>query len=310
MTRSYIDRFMSAHTGFGPRDRWRLRQNRLWILAAILAAATVYSAAGIIHDVKPRRVAASLVRKATAERIASFAESRLTTLALETFAPASASLAALIAHQAVAARCACRDTLPVKEFFILDLSTNTLNRSGESGPSDGMLRTVARAAAANVPSNKILLTTSHELGGSAVITYIGLDSTAKPRAVVGLVAWATDIGALLFENADRSTAIIEQGEPMATLDSMAVLAFGADSVPLFGVTDPEGRYYAPAPLHGSLEGNTLAIALPSSRINPYLPRSTTAARPSRNAPTASNFSAVSGRIHLSTCTYRAPTLMT
>jgi len=260
---------MSAHTGFGPRDRWRLRQNRLWILAAFLAAATVYSAAGIIHDVKPRRVAANLVRKATAERIASFAESKLTTLALETFVPAT-SIGALTAHQAAAARCACRDTLPATEFFRLDLRTNTLDRTGRDGPSDVALASVARAAAAERTKTRIRLSTSRELGASAVVTYVELDSTGKQRAVLGLVAAATDLGALLFQNAARSTAIVEQGDPMATLDSMAVLAFGADSVRLFGTPDPEGRYYTPTPLHGSLEGNTIGIALPSWRINPAL----------------------------------------
>src|SRR5262245_61029736 len=98
---------MSAHTGFGPRDRWRLRQNRLWILAGLLGAATLYSFVGIIHDTGPRHVAANLVRQATAERISSYAESRLTTIALETFAPASTSLAAVVANR----RAATHDTL-------------------------------------------------------------------------------------------------------------------------------------------------------------------------------------------------------
>jgi signal transduction histidine kinase len=72
----------------------------------------------------------------------------------------------------------------------------------------------------------------------------------------------------LFANADSATAIVvEQGERMATLDSLAVLAIGADSVRLFGVEDPAGRYYAPTPLSGPLAGSTLAIALPSWQIN-------------------------------------------
>src|SRR4051812_10670519 len=108
---------MSAHTGFGPHDRWRLRQNRLWILAAILGMATVVSSVGIIHDTAPRQTAARLVRRATAERIGSYASARLTALAAATFAPASASLSAVVAQHAAAQRCKCREVLPANEFF-------------------------------------------------------------------------------------------------------------------------------------------------------------------------------------------------
>src|SRR5689334_17663784 len=121
---------MSAHTGFGPRDRWRLRQNRLWILAALLVAATLYSFMGIIHDTAPRHVAATLVRKATAQRISAYAESRLTKLGLETFA----------------ARCNCPDTLPATEFFKLDLASGRLERKGKGLPADRALANVARVA--------------------------------------------------------------------------------------------------------------------------------------------------------------------
>src|SRR5678816_4843365 len=106
--------------------RWRLRHNRLWVLAALLAAATMYSFVSIIHDTSQRHVAANLVRRATAERISSFASERVQVLALETFAPvlaggtpssARAALDALVQRQADAARCDCRDTLPVRAFF-------------------------------------------------------------------------------------------------------------------------------------------------------------------------------------------------
>src|SRR5438552_3319773 len=91
------------------RGSW-LRENRLWILAALLAAATLYSFATIAHDSSQRHVAARLVTRATAERVAGFANDRAVALALGTFE-----------------HCGCADTLPALQRFWFDARTGALD---------------------------------------------------------------------------------------------------------------------------------------------------------------------------------------
>src|SRR5262245_59134135 len=109
---------MSAHTSFAPRDLWRLRQNKWWILVALLGIATVHSFVPIVHDQSQRHLAANIVRKATAERIAAIASDRAAVLGLETFSTVTGPdagnhdnpremIAALVRHQTTALQCKC-----------------------------------------------------------------------------------------------------------------------------------------------------------------------------------------------------------
>src|SRR5262245_4508909 len=213
-------------------DRWRLRQNRLWILAGLLGAATVHSFVWIIHDTSQRHVAASLVRKATADRIAAYATERVTTLALETFAPvampSSASpkqeVAALVRHQAEAARCACRDTLPVVGFVRYDAASGDL-----IGPPDAKDALAQAARGTRRPA--IHLTAR---GDAALISYVQFDNASRAKAVFGLVAPTEAIGKALFADAARATAVIDSGSQLVTLDSVSLLVIGPDSTHLFG----------------------------------------------------------------------------
>jgi signal transduction histidine kinase len=248
---------MSAHTGFGPRDRWRLRQNRLWILAALLAAATLYSSVGIVHDTSQRRVAARLVRKAAAERIVAYAASRLTASTLEMFAGASLADGA--------------SQVPADERFRIDLSSGALDRRGARATPDSVLIRIARADATRDAERPLVhLTTGRMVGESAVVTYVQFDTAGRPRTVFGFVAPARALGTWLFSDADRATTIVDMGERMVTLDSTSLAATGADSVPLFGRLELGGRLPIVLTPRGPLEGSSVALALGSWQFNKSL----------------------------------------
>src|SRR3954451_33083 len=101
---------------FPSRSRSPLWTNRLWILSAALGAATLGSAAVMVHDTGRQHAAATMVAKARADQAVSAAAGRLEILALETFAPASpwetrasktkqADVEALVRGQRAAAQC-------------------------------------------------------------------------------------------------------------------------------------------------------------------------------------------------------------
>jgi hypothetical protein len=73
---------MSVHSELGKRPPLPLWTNRLWVLSAVLGAATLGSTAAIIHDTGRQRNAARLVAKSTADQIVATAAGRLEMLAL------------------------------------------------------------------------------------------------------------------------------------------------------------------------------------------------------------------------------------
>jgi signal transduction histidine kinase len=255
---------MKAHTGFGARDRWGLRQNRLWILAAALGAATIYSGVSIIHDTSGRHIAARLVRRATADRITQYASARLTTLGVEALANAPTANA-LLRRQRSAVH---GDTFPARTFFRVDLVTNALAIAGDSSTVPATLIEIAKSdAARQTPRPAVHLTTSRDL---AIITYVQVDSTNQPRVVNGLVAPAREIGQTLFADADRATTTVDMGERMVTLDSLSLLVQGGDSTVLFGAVEQSGRFYGVNQPRGALDGIDVAVALAPSQLNPAL----------------------------------------
>src|SRR3982751_4922402 len=117
-----------------PADRpRRLWSSRLWILALVLGATTVYSGAAAIHDTSKQHTALGLVTQATAMHISALASARLERLAPEGFAPPGppapaaphpsagrAPIDLLARRQRAGQACACRELLPVSHFFHFD----------------------------------------------------------------------------------------------------------------------------------------------------------------------------------------------
>src|ERR1041385_9066224 len=112
--------------------RLRLWSNWLWILAAILGAALLWSSVRLIHDQNVRREALRSIAQDKATEIANLGAARFGLLVGRAFGPMwdarSDSRQAVTEMDRVHAqslRCRCRDTLPVTRFFAFDASTTS-----------------------------------------------------------------------------------------------------------------------------------------------------------------------------------------
>jgi len=112
----------------------RLWSNRLWILAGLLGIFTAIHVVGVVHDNRAWRASLRATAQATAEQHAERISERLQVFATETFGPISgfgrnaarptssdAGLTALASAQIASEQCHCKTTLPVAEFFRVDV---------------------------------------------------------------------------------------------------------------------------------------------------------------------------------------------
>src|SRR5688500_8991074 len=107
----------------GGRD---LRHNMLWVLAAILGAATVHAVTRVIHDTTRCRIAAGLVAQSLAEQIVANARHRHNVAGLLALAPSEerespgddvrARVNQLTSRQRAVTECAC---IPVPPALVL-----------------------------------------------------------------------------------------------------------------------------------------------------------------------------------------------
>ena len=112
--------------------RLRLWSNWLWILAAILGTALLWSSARLIHDQQVRQDALRSLAQDKATEIANLGAARFNLLVSAAFGPmwddrlsdAQQSVAEIERLHARGLECRCRDTLPVTRFFRFDASTS------------------------------------------------------------------------------------------------------------------------------------------------------------------------------------------
>ena len=121
-------------SGENRRRLGQLWSSRLWLVAAVLGAITIYSGVSAVHDRSQRIVAVGMIAQATAMHSSALASARLERLALEGFAPAGPLTAEplapgagrktidlLVRRQREGRACSpCRDLLPVTHFFFYD----------------------------------------------------------------------------------------------------------------------------------------------------------------------------------------------
>src|SRR5574338_1557124 len=122
------------HSGASRTRIGQLWSSRLWLLAAVLGATTIYGGVAAVHDRSQRVIAVGLIAQATAMHSSALASARLERLALEGFAPAGPLTAEplapgagrkiidlLVRRQREARACSpCRDLLPASQFFFYD----------------------------------------------------------------------------------------------------------------------------------------------------------------------------------------------
>src|ERR671912_2467082 len=131
---------MTSRTALGSDRPPRVWSARLWLIAALLGAMTIYAGASAVHDTSQRRLALGLITQATAMHMSVLASARLERLALEAFAPAGpvapsrpvagvgrATIDLLAHRQRQGQACACRELLPASRFFHYDAASGRLD---------------------------------------------------------------------------------------------------------------------------------------------------------------------------------------
>src|SRR5215218_713804 len=186
-----------------PRRLW---SSRLWVLALVLGATTVYTGASAIHDTNKQHTALGLVTQATAMHVSALASARLERLALEGFAPAgpvapaapgpgagAATIDLLARRQRAGQACACRELLPVSHFFHFDAASGTVDivpvdtsAITAAAPDQAILAEIARGEAGSVrtistSSSRII--PDPRLGARSVVTLVQRDDRGSTIAV-------------------------------------------------------------------------------------------------------------------------------
>ena len=270
-----------------PKHGLGLWNNRLWILSAGLGAASIISAATIIHDTTRQRTALHAVVRSTAEQIVGLAGSRVEMLALEMFAPAAPWSARPVANGDSAAavldrvrenvaRCACRDTLAATEFFRFDVARRTLARlsagvPGGSGDA-GRARVLERIALAEVSRGRARadaathLVVARDLGEQAAITMIQFDSAGAPSIVYGALVPAREFMSVLLRSAAARTSLVDSAGRTASLRDVEFRAVGPDSATIVDTIDAAHPFRTTIRSAGPLEGIAVTAALSQEQV--------------------------------------------
>ena len=269
------------------RDRLhRLWSTRLWFLAALLGATTVYSGVSTIHDVDQRRLAIGLIAQSTAMHLSVLASSRLERLALEAFAPAGplvdsrpvsgaarATVDRLARRQRDGVTCRCREVLPAVAFFHLDAGSRRLElaavdsgRAAEVEADTAALGGVARTEAngprgtSNAASRLIV---DPRLGDRGVVVLVQRDERGDPVAVFGAVVDTRAMLGKLFAMAGPHSHLESAG--LDRRDSLSLEVSTPAGQVLFGALGP-GRAKAKVYLGGPLRGLELTTSMSTTRV--------------------------------------------
>ena len=203
----------------GTRIR-RLWSGRLWILAAVLGATTVYTGVMTVHDGARTGSALALITQATAMHLSTLASARLERLALEAFAPVGPLAAStpasstgratidLLAHrQREGEACACRELLRISRFYHVDATTGQLaivsvDTAGRASAGDTavvaeLLRGESQSprGASNASSRLVV---DRRLGDQSVVSLVQRDDRGAALAVYGMLVDTRETLAAVF----------------------------------------------------------------------------------------------------------------
>ena len=270
-----------------PKQGLGLWNNRLWILSAGLGAASIISAATIIHDTTRQRTALHAVVRSTAEQIVGLAGSRVEMLALEMFAPATlwsagagskgdSAPAALGRVRQNMARCGCRDTLAATEFFRFDVPGRTLTRLSAAASRASVdaaftpvleriaLAEVSRGQTSRNAAARLIVT--RDLGEHAAITMVQYDTARVPSIVYGALVPARQFLSVLLRSAAARTSLIDSGGRTASLRDVQFRAVGSDSATIVDTLDAAHPFRATIRSAGPLEGIAVTAALSQEQV--------------------------------------------
>ena len=205
--------------------RSRQRINLLWVLAAILGAAAIHSAARAIHNPAPSAEIMGHFAEVSAGFAASIAEGRLQALAREALVPEGRP----------------PGSIHVLELFRFDRAARTLDRGVPPGGGtgtlpDSVLRSVALGPRSSDGSLALHFVPHTSEGQYAILTTLRYDSSGTPIGGYGLV---TDAGELVGHLFGPKPASIQRPDPRSSLEVATTTG-----VPLYRTAGPVQPYRA------------------------------------------------------------------
>jgi signal transduction histidine kinase len=202
--------------------RLRLWSNWLWILAAILGAALLWSSARLIHDQNIRRETLRSIAQDKAAEVADLGATRFDLLVAAAFRPmwgyrdARQALVEFERVHAQGARCHCPDTLPVSRFFSFDASTTAPfaaesqrltsgTRFGDDAIADSTLIRIARRQFEAGMQSTDAIQDVEVVGRHAVYTTTRPARDGPGTKVFGAIMPISSLAAVLFGTVPLAT---------------------------------------------------------------------------------------------------------
>ncbi|HET9425472.1 MAG TPA: HAMP domain-containing sensor histidine kinase [Gemmatimonadaceae bacterium] len=212
--------------------RLRLWSNRLWILAAILGAAVLWSTARLIHDQRMRREALRSLAQDKAAEIANLGAAKFRLLIAEAIGPALTDaggrrdfIGELEEAQRLRVACRCRETLPITRFFQFDafaaepFDAGTRKFALAPGNTldplpDSALVRIARAELDRGMREATSLTNVEIVRGQAVVTITRPADSSPGTKVFGATMPVAGLASVLFGAVPREVPGSGNREPL------------------------------------------------------------------------------------------------
>ena len=266
-----------------PRPGNGIRRHLLWLLAALLAAATVHAIMRVIHDTSRRRIAAGLVARSMAEQVMGNARHRLEvggSMALATASiDAGGAAASRLPAEALMRRhrdieaCRCVSMLPAVGYFRagageVDLAMAPGSATALPDARRGALLRIGRSGEATQVTQPtgIGLVLDPELEPLAAVTHVERDASGRATGVVGLLANRDTLLRWLFDPDIGKARSARPSSTLAELDSQSVEVRGPAGSLLFGAADPARRFRATIADSVTLGGAAVTVALETHQI--------------------------------------------
>jgi len=261
-----------ASGDWGGRRSWRPWHSRLWILAAALGAASIFSSVALVHSSYQHRAVVRLLAQSTAEQVVDRAAARLQVLAARLLPPVEGEVTRPSSAAAL---------LPVSAWFRLDPAGSKLTLIPAAGaalhplPAESLLSQLARAAAGSEGDSLVAarLTVAPALGDYAMVTEWRPGDSELPPRVSGFLAPTGAVLAAVF----RLPATAPPRDSLlglARLDTLSLQVMSRAGAALFGRLGAERSARATVLPRGPLEGLAVTVALGRDQIPAALLMST------------------------------------
>lgn len=257
-----------------------IRRHLLWLLAALLAAATVHAIMRVIHDTSRRRIAAGLVAQSMAEQLMVGARHRLElggSMGLETpgidaggEAASRLPVEALMRRHREIEACRCVSMPPALGYFRagtgkVDVAMAPGWAAAFPDARRGALLGIGGSGDTIQPTG-IRLALDLALEPLAAVTAVERDFSGHPTGVVGLLANRDTLLRWLFDPDSIGVHSARPSSTLAELDSRSVEVRGPSGAILFGAADPARRFRATVADSITLGGAAITVALETHQI--------------------------------------------